>query len=76
MLEGCSEGGRDGGADVLKGKSRFGGEASGLKVLGEGGAQERAVDEDVEWDWSWETEHGLGVQDLGEVVSADIWRTG
>lgn len=43
-----------------------------MEVFGEGGAEEGAVDEDIEWNWRGETEHRLGVENLGEVVTTDI----
>ena len=72
VLEGGGERWWDRGANVLESKGGLRRKTSGLKVFGEGGAQEGAVDQDVEWDRGGESKHRLGVKNLGQVVSADI----
>lgn len=44
-----------------------------MQIFGERGAQEGAVDQDVEWDWRGESKHRLGVKNLGKIVTADIY---
>ena len=76
VLEGGGEGGGNAGAEELQRQGCFGGEAGGDEVLGEGGAEECAVDEDVEWGGGGEIEHGGGVEDLREVVATDVCEKG
>ena len=58
-------------ADVLKGEVGFEREAVGVEVLFETTAEEAAVDEEVERDRVG-VEHGLGVENTGEAITADV----
>ena len=58
-------------ADVLEGEVGFEREAVSVEVLFETAAQEAAVDEEVEGDRVG-VEHGLGVENTGEAITADV----